>query len=251
MAALVKGLDLGQQIGPLPLGAWIGVVGTGLGVAYWTRSQSPAASPESYDSTGGGGLTTDGSGLVGEDGVGIGPGWVAVPPPTSAPVDTPPQDNDEWGRLAINYLIAQGYDAARSQSAIGHALQGTAMSVTEYALWGIALRKLGAPPYPVDVVPPVNVPGPVIPTPKPPPPKPAPPKVVGRWWVITPNMTLEKVSRKFWGRTGFGDDVFRINQKGKARPKGVLPYPNPSVGWMTNRNAQARLPVGRILFIPK
>lgn len=248
---MTGGLDLGKQIGPLPLGAWIGVVGTGLGVALWTRSQSTdtGGAGDSYDSTGGGGLSTNGGGLAGEDGVGIGPGWVAVPPPTSAPQDTPPQDNDEWGRLAINYLIAQGYDPAKSQSAIGRALQGTTMSVSEYALWGIALRKLGAPPYPVDVVPPVSVPGPVTQPPPPPPPKPAPPK--GRWYVITPNMTLRKVSIKFWGRTGFGDDVFRVNAKGVARPKGVLPYPNPSPGWMTNRNPDNRLPVGRILFIPK
>ena len=32
-------MDLGRQYGPLPLGAWVAVVGGGLGIALYTRSR--------------------------------------------------------------------------------------------------------------------------------------------------------------------------------------------------------------------
>ncbi len=38
-------LDLGKQIGPLPLGAWIVVVGGGLGIALYTRRMGQSSEP--------------------------------------------------------------------------------------------------------------------------------------------------------------------------------------------------------------
>src|SRR5688572_8717937 len=103
----MAGPDFGKQIGPLPLGAWVIVVGGGLGIAWYTRSRTGATAPV---------VVEDGSGVPG---VGQGVGWIAVPPPSSAPGGPPePTTNEEWGKAAINYLIAMGYDANVADAAI-------------------------------------------------------------------------------------------------------------------------------------
>jgi LysM repeat protein len=168
-------MDLGKQIGPLPLGAWIAVVGGGLAITYWQRNAG---------SNDGGGEVPEDTGPDAND-VGTGPGWTAVPPPSTAPTDgnTPKfESNEAWGQAAINWLIAQGYSPGISSSAITKALNGgvdingVKMSIQEWSLWSLALTKFGSPPYPVNVAPPTNVPGPINPSPKPPTPKPPTPK---------------------------------------------------------------------------
>jgi hypothetical protein len=129
-------VDLGKEIGPLPLGAWIVVVGAGLGIAYYTKQHSGAPT-----------IVTDTSG---DPGVGTGAvgGWSATTPGggTGQPTIT---NNEEWARAAINYLIAEGYDANVADSAIRKYLSGDKQSVQEYTLTGLALRKLGSPPVPL------------------------------------------------------------------------------------------------------
>lgn len=139
-------VDLGKQIGPLPIGAWVVVVGAGLGIAYAARNSGGS----SQDPT----IVSDNSS---PDGVGTGPGWVAVPPPTTAPpLAAPPDTNEAWGHTAIDWLITQKYNPAQSYNAITKALagDGTKLSVKEYALWKAALRQFGAPPIAVYVPPP-------------------------------------------------------------------------------------------------
>ena len=159
-----SGLDLGKQIGPLPLGAWFAVVAGGLGIAAYSRNSAvDTTTPEIVDDTG----TTPGVGtgaVGGWDGA-----WTQTQPGN---VYQEPQitDNEAWGKAAINWLIAQGYNPAWSYAAITKALAGgrgdSKLSVREYSLWNAALRHMGAPPYPVDIPPPSNVPTPK-PTPKP------------------------------------------------------------------------------------
>lgn len=138
-------VDLGKQIGPLPLGAWLAVVAGGLGIAAFSRNES-ADDTEIVEDIG----SPEG---VGDGSVG---GWEQTEPD---PINNrAPTTNEEWGNLAINWLIGQGYDPAWSNSAITKALAGgrgeNRLKVREYALWRAALRALGPPPYPV------NVPGP-------------------------------------------------------------------------------------------
>jgi hypothetical protein len=134
---MATGIDLGKQVGPLPLGAWIAVVGAGLGFAYYT-SKTTARAPVVVEDT------------SMDPGVGEGPGWVAVPPPSYGPPGAPePTTNEEWGRNAINHLIAQGYNSAAADSAVRKYLATEQLSITEYALITEALRKLGAPPVPL------------------------------------------------------------------------------------------------------
>lgn len=144
-------LDMGKQIGPLPLGAWIAVVAGGLGIALYSRN-SGTVEPYVVEDTGGTRLVDP----VGDGSVG---GWVSTSPSAPAAPDSGlVLDNDTWGRKAIDYLIAQGYNAADSYSAITTALSGEQVTVTGYSLWGAALRGIGAPPFPVLVLPPSAVP---------------------------------------------------------------------------------------------
>lgn len=142
----MAGVDLGKQVGPLPLGAWVAVVGAGLGIAVYTRRQSAAgAEPQVVEDT---------SGVPGV-GTGVNGMWTdvtPVPPPNTPTVYT---DNDSWGRAAIDRLVADGYSPAQVYSAITKALAGGAgdnkLSVSEYAIWARALVLLKTPPTPIGV----------------------------------------------------------------------------------------------------
>lgn len=153
----MAGMDLGKQIGPLPLGAWLAVVAGGLGIAVWSRNSGTATTPEVVEDT-------SGDAGVGEGGSGQ---WVDLNPPAASSGTVTYESNEAWGQAAVNYLISQGYSPALASSAITKALaggvdlDGNKMSIQEWSLWSIALAKLGSPPYPVNVSPPTTVPGPV------------------------------------------------------------------------------------------
>lgn len=150
-------LDLGKQVGPLPLGAWIAAVGGGLYFMYSRKGSSSAATDTTANTT------TDTSGGTG---TGVNGEWVDVNPPDSTSGNPTYQTNEQWGTAAINWLIAQGYDPGLSNSAINKGLaggqdsSGNKMSVTEWSLWSLALQHLGSPPSPVSVPPPTSVPPP-------------------------------------------------------------------------------------------
>lgn len=194
-------LDLGKQIGPLPLGAWIAVVAGGLGIAVWSRQNAAAEEPEIVED------------VSGDEGVGEGalPGsWVDVTPkPPQTDSDSVVYDSNEaWGRAAVNWLIAQGYSPGLSNSAITKALAGGSdidghkMSIQEWALWSLALTKFGSPPYPVNVAPPSSVPGTV--TPPAPPPKTTPP---------TPKPPTNRIPRYTTYTVKRGDTLSAIGRK--------------------------------------
>jgi hypothetical protein len=241
------GVDLKEQIGPLPLGAWLAVVGGGLGIAYYSRRAGVSATPPQ--------VVEDTSNPAG---VGQGPGWIAVPPPSSGPAaPAGPTTNEEWGRLAINWLIAQGYDPALSDSAIRKYLETQELTVQEYALLQAALRQFGSPPVPLPSPPSApKIPGPVVVTPpvvapppqQPPPPPPvqqpvaAPPQL--RYVGITPwptrRSTLWGIARDFYGDGRQWPRIFEVNRNGYRRPDG-------SVGWINNPNL---IYAGRVVWVP-
>src|SRR6201989_1504914 len=135
-------LDLGKQMGPLPLGAWVVVVGGGLGIAYYTKTHStPAATADpSIDTSGQPGV---GDGTVG--------GWIPTSPATAGTGDnvagtTAPTTNDEWAYQAKQFLIGKGYPATTVQSAIDKYVGGITPSIQEYTLVGIALAAIGPLP---------------------------------------------------------------------------------------------------------
>lgn len=239
----MSGLDLGKQVGPLPVGAWIAVVGTGLGIAYYTRgggSPGTVGDTTSYADTSG--VPGVGDGSVG--------GWTQTGPAPAPATDTPDvaaiTDNIGWGQRAITWLIAQGYAPGDANNAVNKALGGPdygKMSVKEYALWTVVLAHFGAPPEPVVVLPPVSTPGPVLP--KPPPPKtPTPPPVkraTGHWYVVRHGDTLSGIAKRSYGHAYMYVRIYNANRKGVHRPDG-------SRGMIVNPN---RISTGWRLYIPK
>jgi hypothetical protein len=174
---MASGIDLGKQVGPLPLGAWVAVVGAGLGVALYTRRQSQGAT----DPT----VVEDTSGVPGV-GTGVNGMWTDVTPVPPSDTPTVYTDNDSWGRAAIDRLVADGYQPAQVYSAITKALAGgtgdNALSVSEFAIWARALILLHTPPTPVGVPAPSPT-GPPGTTPPPPTPKPTGYKMI--WGPVT------------------------------------------------------------------
>jgi hypothetical protein len=236
-------IDLGRQIGPLPLGAWIAVVGGGLGLAYYSYTNSAPAASDA-DTAAQDAVNGIGNGAVG--------GWVQTQPTDPATTVTI-ETNEQWARQAINWLIAQGYDASESDSAIRKYIAGNdpAPSIKEYVLQGFALAKFGSPPNPLPppLTPPPTVPPPVAPpppTPPPPPPPPSPPPAPAnvRWFTVKPwpqkGSSLWTIAEIYYGNGSQYPRIFNANKTGVRRPDG-------SMGMISNPNL---IRPGWVLHIP-
>lgn len=215
-------IDFGKQVGPLPLGAWVVVVGGGLGIAYWSYRQNSGGPTEVEDTSGTPGV---GDGTVG--------GFIPTQP---APSDdglpeTVVDTNEAWAVRAINWLIGKGYPPNVSDSAVRKYIAGepfSSFSVQEYTLIGIVLGKWGSPPQPLPPQEgrPPTVPGsPPQPKPKPvprPTPKPAP-KPSFRYVTVTPwptrHSTLSGIARTY--HTSW-QAIYNANRYGKRRADGKM-----------------------------
>lgn len=151
----MAGPDMGKMVGPLPLGAWVAVLGGGLGIAYYTRhsgSAAPAAAvPVANDPVG-----TGGSGM-----------WSDLTVPTTSTGSvSDPTTNDEWAVKAIKTLIGTGYPAINADQAIRRYVAGETLAANEAAMVNAAIALIGPTPQ---VLPPPTT---GIPTGPPPTPKP-------------------------------------------------------------------------------
>jgi hypothetical protein len=235
-------VDLGKQVGPLPLGAWFVVVGSGLGLAYYGYKNQNTAPKQVVDDT------------SGTPGVGTGSvsTWLPNTPPNSdpnAPVQGPATTNDEWAVRAINALIAMNYNPALADSAIRKYISGVQPSVSEWALITIALARFGSPPQPLPIEsgtpgPPSQAPPPVS---TPPPPVNTPPpttKPKYRYYTVRPwpakGSTLWGISEIYYHTGGKWPDIYNANRSGKRRADGKM-------GMIVNPN---KLRAGWVLLIP-
>jgi len=132
---------LKKQVGPLPVGIWIAIVGGGLLISYYISNKN--AKPKTEDA-------------------------VADPTPTalvytgtggmdSAPVDDTttgaPETNEDWARRAKQFLIGRGNDGAIVNSAIDKFIAAQPLNAQEQALLSQAIGAVGPPPQslpPVD-----------------------------------------------------------------------------------------------------
>jgi hypothetical protein len=137
---MASGLDLGKQVGPLPVGGWIVVVGAGLGFGYFINKRNSEPSTEDPSSQ-----------QLTETGVGMGGGQLIFDPPQTSTPDTDPETNAAWGRRAINHLIALNYDANAADRAINKYLTGVPRTTSEQALVALVLASFGAPPEAVPI----------------------------------------------------------------------------------------------------
>lgn len=236
----MAGLDLGKQVGPLPLGAWIVVVGGGLGIALYTRNSGSA--PEVVEDT------------SGEPGVGVGGSgqWTDVTPTTPA-TNTDPRaavvDNDTWAVYVMGVLIGRyNYDPLLVDSAIRKYISGSKLSATEYTIVREAIKIMVPPnPLPADdntttptptkpiPTPPKTVPGPVKPKPKPPANQKPQARPTARYYTVKRGDTLWGISKRYYGTGTRFMTIFNANRKGKKLPDGTAgKISNPSLiqpGW--------------------
>lgn len=206
--------DWGKQYGPLPLGAWVALVGGGLAIAWWSARNRPTGQQIVEDTSGQAGVGAGAGGL-----------WVQTQPP-EGDVAKGVTTNEEWARKAINYLIAQGYDPAMADTAIRKYLESTKLSLAENALVKIALAHLGAPPVPLPIPPDLPVP-PTQPPPTEPPPQQPPPSIPNvRWATVTPwptkHSTLWGISSTYYGKGSDWPRLYNANRVGVRRPDGSL-----------------------------
>jgi len=230
----MAGLDLSKQVGPLPMGAWIAVVGGGLGLAYYTyRQQKASAAPTVVDDTSG--QSGVGDGTVG--------GWEQTQPSGSTTTAVTFTTNEQWETACVNWLIAQGYDPVVSDSAMRKYIAGNepAPSLQERMLQSQALAHFGAPPDPLPPstspipgipAPPVTVQPIGTPDPVPTPAQPSPtPAMV--YDVVTPwpskKSTLFGMAQVHYGDGNKWPIIYNGNKKGYRRPDG-------SIGQISNPN---------------
>jgi hypothetical protein len=140
---MATGLDLGKQVGPLPMGGWLVVIAGGLGVGYVINKNMAKNNAASED---------DPTQLT-ESGTGGGGGQFIYTPPSTGGQDTAPETNATWGTKAKNWLIAppQSIAPSTADNAIRKYLSGQSLSVSERAIVDLALVRFGVPP---DFIPP-------------------------------------------------------------------------------------------------
>ena len=211
--------DFGQQIGPLPLGAWVAVVGGGLGIAWYSRRNGSSAP------------ATPGRSTSGDPGVGEGASGFINASPITVPGPPAPTTKEEWARNALNYLIGQGWDANIADSAVRKYLESTQLTLQESAMIRFALVKLGSPPVPLPTPPPVPTIPPKVPTVPPvvppvvqPKPQPTQTPVALRYVIAKPwpskLSTLSGIAYTYYGREDAWHDIYNANRKGYTRPDG-------------------------------
>lgn len=212
-------MNMGKMVGPLPMGAWVVIVGGGLAFALYTRhaqTSTAVASAAPADPT----TSVDASGGVGVGGSGQ---WTDVTPPGSADAGAP-SSNDQWEISAVDYLITKGYDPALADSAIRKWFGGAKLSITEYALVREALLHFGEPPTPLpaplyDVPgippPPTPTPGTHVPVPpKPPTHKPVPKPAVRHYTVTSADRAtgLWGIAMRYYHNPLRWKDIYNANR---------------------------------------
>lgn len=132
--------SLGKQVGPLPLGAWVIVVGGGLGIAWWTRKNGSSPTDTSSDPTP---VSLDdavGAGASGFTNSNALPATANVGQPTT---------NDQWASLALTWAASNtSYSLTAVSNAISKYFAGTQRTIAEDTILNSIFREVGAPPTP-------------------------------------------------------------------------------------------------------
>lgn len=138
---MAGGLDLGKQVGPLPLGVWILVGAGGLGLGYVINRNMARNAAAASEAPSNAQLT--------ETGVGTGGGQFTYDPPTTGTGNATPVTNQSWGVQATNWLISRNTDPALADQAVRKYLSGLRLTVQEQAVMNLVLIQFGTPPEPL------------------------------------------------------------------------------------------------------
>jgi len=129
---------LHKQIGPLPVGGWLVVVGAGLAFAWWRKRSTPTSSPSSESELSN--MTDPGIGNLGLLSL-LNKGVTGQPTAGTT-------DNVSWYRDALNKLLAKGYSTSLADTALRKYVQGMSLSREEQAVIDLAISLAGPIPSP-------------------------------------------------------------------------------------------------------
>lgn len=215
----------GKMIGPLPLGAWVAVVGVGVGVVVWQRNTATTDPTDNGDSS----YPLRDNSM--EAGVGVGGSgmWTDLTVPTTSVGTTDTTNaittNEQWYIVALNRAIADGIDPITAAWALNRYLSAQTLDSQGDAIVRDLMRKLGAPPQAVgytDIKPTQVVTKPVAPTPVVTKPVVTAPVVTKRAYLIhrvQPGDTMTKVANLYKIRWL---TLYNANRVGVKRPDGGI-----------------------------
>jgi len=127
------GATLGKQIGPLPLGAWVAVVGGGLGIAWYANTKKGSSSSDQPDQQ----LTE----------TGVGEGTAAFIPAAEVSQPTSPLETlDDWINSAIKQAIALGATPLEIEQALRLYAKGEALNTRQATLVNRVVALIGPAP---------------------------------------------------------------------------------------------------------
>lgn len=139
----MAGLDLGKQVGPLPLGGWLVVVGGGLAIGIYMNKRQAAADSGANDAETSTQLTESDTGEGGAQ-------FVYTPPVPVAGIGDNPETNDEWGRQVVNWLVGtMGVAGTTATNTVSRYLAREVLTAVELAQMNLAIGHFGSPPEPL------------------------------------------------------------------------------------------------------
>lgn len=131
---------LKKEIGPLPVGAWLVVVGAGLTFAWYKKRNTPTTT-NNPSNTAMAPLTDQTIGNIG--------GLLSMlNNGQSGPSTQTVQDNTSWYQQAVRLLLGRGNDPSLVDSALRKYMQGMPLTVPETAIRDLALQLVGPMPSP-------------------------------------------------------------------------------------------------------
>lgn len=142
---------LRKEVGPLPVGGWLIVVGAGLAFAYWRKRNLPTSTNTPATDTAEPLFTNDTIGNIG--------GLLALMNKGQTGIDTQTYtDNTSWYQQAVRLLVGRGNNPNLVDNALRKYMQGQALNESESAIKELAIQLLG--PIPLPPPPPSTEPGP-------------------------------------------------------------------------------------------
>jgi PASTA domain len=251
---------LHEKVGgvPAPVIGTLGAVGI-IGILWIRRRYSGQTAASNTGTTDASLVTTDGTGgtdpnaidpqtglTLAEEQFPSGPldAYLAGNPTgASYPVGLTPQGlpgpvtNEQWARLAGDWLMSKGSDPALVANALTKFIHGQPLTTAEQSIISLALNTFGEPPEGIQAV----VPTPPTPPPPTPPPGPKPPPPRPGVTTIVPNVTGDRVEEA-------NQDIAAAGLKssfGTRRPN--VPYvvsaQSPRAGARVRRGSTVRLTI--------
>lgn len=132
-----SGKGLSKQVGPLPMGVWLAIIGGGLVISFYISNKNSKGGKNAE------GTNTSAPSALVYTGVG---GNSSDTTNATAPTTAKFQTNEAWAVAAKNYLISQGIDGKEASDAVDLYINGQALNAKQNAMVSNAIRGVGSPP---------------------------------------------------------------------------------------------------------